>query len=341
MIHYFTFNNPNYFWLLLLLPIAHWLRKRYVRYGTLKLSSLDVIKRSAPRKSYLRNPLSILRTLGLILIIFALARPQYVMRFSEKNSSGVDIMLAIDISESMMGLDFSDRTIVTRLDIAKQVTKDFIENRSNDRIGMCAFAGEPYLISPVTLNHDWLVSNLERLHCKLICPGTSIGNTIVMCANRLKDSKSKTKIIVLITDGSNTSGDITPALATETAAALGIKIYTIGIGKTGIVNFARTDENGKIYTNSFGEPIVIQAQADLDIKLLQSIADQTHGQFFRAENKDEFQNIYQTIDRLEKSDVKIQQYSEVNELFRYFVALGLCLLLFEFLLSCTKFQRIP
>ena len=341
MSHFFTFSSPYYLGLLLLLPFVYWLQKRWARYGTIKFSSIDVIRKSVLGKKNPLKILGVLRFFAFLFIVIALARPQYVTRYVETNSSGIDIMLAIDVSESMMGLDFSERTIITRLDIAKQVTKDFIEHRTNDRIGMCAFAGEPYLISPVTLNHDWLIQNLDRLHCRLISSGTAIGNTIVMCVNRLKNSDSKTKIIVLVTDGSNTSGNITPLLATEAAAALGIKIYTIGIGKSGIINFAQTDEKGQIYTDPFGDPVTIQAQADLDVQLLQTIAEQTKGQFFRAENRNELENIYRTIDQLEKSDVKIKQYRETRELFRYFVAIALVLLLLEYLLSRTKLRRIP
>ncbi|UPA28433.1 MAG: VWA domain-containing protein [Verrucomicrobiota bacterium] len=283
-----------------------------------------------------------LRFGALSAIVIALARPQWVSKFTEVNSSGVDIMLAIDVSGSMMGLDFSDREkTITRLDIAKEVTKVFIENRPNDRLGMCAFAGEPYLVSPLTLNHTWLKDNLRRLHVKLIEDGTAIGDTICMCANRLKNSQAKSKIIVLVTDGDNNCGTLSPVVAAEAAAALGIKIYTIGVGKSGLVPFAVTDEQGHIQTDYDGKYIAVQYMTELDEAPLRAIAEQTQGQFFRAENREEFSQIYETIDQLEKTDVKLQQYAIVDEWFPWLVAVAMLLLLLEFLLRATKLQRIP
>lgn len=338
----FTFHDPHFLWLLLLLPFFFWLKRKYVRYATLKFSSIEGIKQCFPKKPKQRPILSILRFIALSLITIALARPQWVSKFSEINSSGVDIMLAIDVSGSMMGLDFSDRSkTITRLDIAKEVTKVFIENRPNDRLGMCAFAGEPYLVSPLTLNHNWLKDNLRRLHVKLIEDGTAIGDTICMCTNRLKNSPGKSKIIVLVTDGDNNCGTLAPVVAAEAAAALGIKIYTIGIGKTGLVPFAVTDQQGNIQTDYDGNYVAVQYMTELDEAPLQEIAEKTQGQFFRAENRQEFSKIYETIDQLEKTDVKLQQYAIVEEWFTWFVAAALLLLLLEFLLQSTKLQRIP
>jgi Ca-activated chloride channel family protein len=244
----------------------------------------------------------------------------------------------------MMGLDFwveREREITTRLDIAKQVTREFIRNRPNDRMGMCAFAGNAYWVSPLTMNHRWLEENLNRLYVGLIEDGTAIGNAIAMCVNRLKNSESKTKLILLLTDGSNTAGDIAPSIAAEMAAALGIKIYTIGIGKKGTIAFAYPDENGNVTLDPFGRPIIMQQQIDLDEDLLQSIAAKTSGQFFRGENRKQLGDIYSTIDQLEKTDMEVQQLANSEDLFPWFIGCALLLLLLEYLLRNSKFQRIP
>ncbi|MDR0418457.1 MAG: VWA domain-containing protein [Puniceicoccales bacterium] len=340
----FEFHSPQYLWFLLLLPLALYLQKKFYRTATVKFSHLEFLKKATGQRLKCDKLLKILRFFALISVIIALARPQYILRSSETSSNGIDIMLAIDISSSMMGLDFQERKeqkLTTRLDIAKQLTKEFIQSRPNDRMGMCAFAGSPYLVSPVTLNHEWLIENLERLHINLVEDGTAIGNTIAMCANRLKNSEAKTKIIVLLTDGSNTAGSIAPLIATETASVLNIRIYTIGIGKQGVVNFAYPDEHGNVVTDPFGQPVILQATASIDEPLLKKIAEITHGQFFRAENKKQLAEIYHTIDQLEKSDVKIKQYAIARDFFLWFIGLALFLLLLEYLLCNTKFQRIP
>ncbi|MDR1303235.1 MAG: VWA domain-containing protein [Puniceicoccales bacterium] len=340
----FSFHSKEFLWLLLLLPPVIYLARRK-KWATLSFPHSEILRKAAGlRRPKSQKILALLRLSALILLIFALARPQYIQRFQESNLNGVDIMLAVDISSSMMGLDFheeQERKITTRLDIAIQVTNEFIQNRANDRIGMCTFAGDAYLVSPVTMNHEWLQNNLKRLHVGLVEDGTAIGNAIAMCANRLKNSEAKTKLIVLLTDGSNTAGNIAPLIATETAAALGIKIYTIGIGKKGIVRFAYPDANGNIITDPFGRPLTLQGHADIDETLLEAIAQKTDGQFFRAENKKQLSDIYTTIDQLEKTDIKVKQFAVVEDFFIWLIGSALLLLLFEYFLRNTKFQRIP
>ncbi|MDR1590757.1 MAG: VWA domain-containing protein [Puniceicoccales bacterium] len=345
MINAFEFHSKEFLWLLLLLPVIAYVGKRCKRQATLSFPHTEFLKKATDfHRPQSQRFLNFLRFSALTLLIFALARPQLVHRFTESNSSGVDIMLAVDISSSMMGLDFQERNerkLITRLDIAKQVTDEFIQNRPNDRIGMCAFAGDAYLISPVTMNHDWLESNLKRLHVGLVEDGTAIGNAIAMCANRLKNSESKTKLIVLLTDGGNTAGNIAPLIATEMAAALNIKIYTIGIGKKGVILFACPDEQGNIAMDPFGQPVVIQAQADLDETLLEAIAQKTDGQFFRAENKKQLSDIYTKIDQLEKTDIKVKQFATAEDFFIWLIGCALLLLLLECFLRYLKFQKIP
>jgi Ca-activated chloride channel family protein len=341
----FSFHSREFLWLLLLLPLVIYLRRRQKKRATLPFPHSEILKKSAgSRRPKSQKILAFLRFSALTLLIFALARPQWIRRFEESNLNGVDIMLAVDISTSMMGLDFheeKERKVTTRLDIAIQVTHAFIQNRPSDRIGMCAFAGDAYLVSPLTMNHEWLEDNLKRLHVGLIEDGTAIGNAIAMCANRLKNSEAKTKLIVLLTDGSNTAGHIAPLIATETAAALGIKIYTIGIGKKGIVRFAYPDADGNVLMDPFGRPLTLQGQADIDETLLEAIAKKTEGQFFRAENKKQLSDIYTTIDQLEKTDIKIKQFAVVKDFFMELIGAALLLLLLEYFLRNSKFQRIP
>jgi Ca-activated chloride channel family protein len=345
MINAFEFHSKEFLWLLLLLPLVAHFRKRYQRQATLAFPHAETLGKSAGlHRSMAQYVLNFLRFSALTLLIFALARPQLVQRFTESNSSGIDIMLAVDISSSMMGLDFLERKeqkLITRLDIAKQVTNDFIRNRPNDRIGMCAFARDAYLVSPVTMNHNWLEDNLKRLHVGMVEDGTAIGNAIAMCANRLKNSESKTKLIVLLTDGSNTAGNIAPLIATETAAALNIKIYTIGIGKKGIIAFAYPDANGNVSVDPFGQPQTVQGKADLDETLLEAIAQKTEGQFFRAENRKQLSDIYTTIDQMEKTDVKIKQFATAEDFFIWFIGCALLLLLLECFLRHSMFLKIP
>ncbi|MDR2200523.1 MAG: VWA domain-containing protein [Puniceicoccales bacterium] len=344
MMNSFQFHSKAFLWLLLFLPLIAYIYRRK-RWATLSFPQVETLKKVAGmRPSKAQKILTTLRFLALGLLILALARPQLIDHFSESHCSGVDIMLAIDISSSMMGLDFQEgreRNIITRLDIAKQVTREFIRNRPNDRMGMCTFAGNAYWVSPITMNHRWLEENLERLHVGLIEDKTAIGNAIAMCVNRLKDSDAKTKLILLLTDGSNTAGDIAPSIAAEMAAALGIKIYTIGIGKKGTIALAYPDENGNVVTDSLGRPLIVQAQIDLDENLLQTIADKTDGQFFRGENRKQLDDIYKTIDRLEKTDINVQQFANAKDLFPWFIGFALLLLLLEYLLRNSKFQRIP
>jgi Ca-activated chloride channel family protein len=345
MISTFEFHDKEYLWLFLLLPIVAYIYNRCKKQATLSFSHTAILKTAAdyPHKKS-QHILKFLRFSALTALVLALARPQLIHRFRESNSSGVDIMLAIDISSSMMGLDFLERNegkITTRLDIAKQLTDEFIQNRPNDRIGMCAFAGDAYLVSPVTMNHDWLGENLKRLYVGLVEDRTAIGNAIAMCANRLKNSESKTKLIVLLTDGGNTAGNIAPLTAAESAAALNIKIYAIGIGKQGIIHFACPDEKGQVLMDPFGRPITLQGEADLDETLLEAIAQKTEGRFFHAENRKQLSDIYTTIDQLEKTDIKIKQFATAEDFFIWLIGFALLLLLLECLLRYSKFQKIP
>jgi Ca-activated chloride channel family protein len=308
-------------------------------------SNTSVIKTIANRR---RNSagrfLVILRTIAIGLLIIAMARPQRPNGFSETDVNVIDIMLAIDISGSMLGLDFAtkENPMDTRLDVAKQVINEFIQMRNYDRIGLVAFSGSAYLISPTTMNHNWLSDNLKRLRYGMVQDdGTSISSALTMCANRLKDSTAKSRIIVLLTDGVHNVGTISPGVAAEAAAAFGIKIYTIGIGSNGIVPFIIPDPNGGILTDQFGRPKVGRAKNEIDIESLKHIAEVSGGKCFKATDKYQLTEIYKTIDALEKTEIKIKNYSLYDELFHWVAILALLLLVFEAILKNTKLQRIP
>jgi Ca-activated chloride channel family protein len=296
------------------------------------------------RKTNAGRFLVILRTLAIALLIIALARPQHPNGFSETNVNVIDIMLAIDVSGSMLALDFwkKGEPVTRRIDVAKQVLAEFIQMRSYDRLGLVAFSGMSYLISPTTMNHKWLIDNLERLRYNMVKDnGTSISSAITMCANRLKDSTAKSKIIVLLTDGDHNVGSISPSVAAEAAAAFDIKIYTVGIGKSGTTQIANPDENGGIAKDHLGRPIVSLFRSGMNLEALKHISEITGGRCFKATDKEQLQEIYKTIDALEKTEIKIKNYSMYDELFHWFALAALLLLALEALLKNTKQQPIP
>jgi Ca-activated chloride channel family protein len=339
------FANPEHLWLLLTLPILYWSMGKIGRPMAMFFSNTSIIKSIANhRKTNAGRFLVILRTMALALLIIALARPQQPSGFSETNVNVIDIMLAIDVSGSMLCLDFwkKGEPMIRRIDVAKQVLAEFIKMRSYDRLGLVAFSGNSYLISPTTMNHQWLIDNLERIRFGIIKDnGTSISSTITMCANRLNDSVAKSKIIVLLTDGDHNVGNISPKVAAEAAAAFGIKIYTVGIGSNGVVPIASPDENGGIAKDPLGRPVIRNFKSEMNIDTLKSIAEITGGKCFRATDKDQLLEIYKTIDALEKTEIKIKNYSLYDELFHWFAMAAMVLLILEALLKNTKLQRIP
>ncbi|MDR1458107.1 MAG: VWA domain-containing protein [Puniceicoccales bacterium] len=339
------FANPEYLWLLLTLPILYWFMGKVGRPVALFFSNTSTIKSIAnPRRTSAGRFLVILRTASIALLMLAMARPRHPNGFSETNVNIIDIMLAIDVSGSMLCLDFwtMGEPMTRRIDVAKQVLGEFIQMRSYDRLGLVAFSGIAYLVSPTTMNHKWLSDNLERLHYGIIKDnGTSISSAITICANRLKDSLAKSKIIVLLTDGDHNVGNISPSVSAEAAAAFGIKIYTVGIGTNGISRYAYPDENGGVAKDPFGKPILKEMKSEMNIDTLKHIAEITGGKCFKATNKDQLLEIYKTIDALEKTEIKIKNYSLYDELFHWFAIAALVLLAIEALLKNTKLQRIP
>ena len=322
-----TFAHPYFLLLLLLLPLLAWLKgKRGIPpafvYSSVQLvRGMQNISRSRPG-----GFLPSLRWIILGIFIVALAQPRLSKSTTEVKASGIDIACALDLSGSMKTGDYIvDGQQVSRIDMAKPVLQKFIEGRPNDRIGIVVFAVQAFIATPLTLDHEYLLDNIDRLGIGTInSDATAIGDGLTTALNRLRDLKSKSKIIVLMTDGGNNSGKIDPITATRAAQALGVKIYTIGLGNREIVQ-------------QMGLPPGYLP----DEETLQKIADMTGGKYYRADNAEKFQKIYAEIDKLEKTEAVINKYTEYRELFAWVVAAGLALLLIEIVLGQTAFRRLP
>ncbi|MBQ6534083.1 MAG: VWA domain-containing protein [Opitutales bacterium] len=342
----FEFANPEMLWALLLLPVLALLKGAAGRSGSLIFSSVAVAKDAARKSKTSAGFWKFLLTIAaLALIIAAAARPRVGMGYSEREESGIDIVLAIDVSGSMAGLDLGGEIRpITRLDAVKKVVSSFIEKRPNDRIGMVAFATNSFLVSPMTLNHDWLKKNLERIEIGVIDANrTAIGSAIGMSVNRLRDLKNaKSRVIILLTDGENNAGKISPVAAAEAAAAYNAKIYTIAAGKSGIVPAAALDRNQRLVRDAAGNPVYAgNMQSRVDEDTLKKISEITGGKFYRATNLKELRNIYSDIDRLEKTAVKLRNFTSYRELFQCFACAALALLGLRLALENTIFRKLP
>jgi Ca-activated chloride channel family protein len=347
-----TFQNPEFLWLLAVLPLLLLLRGRAGRAAAVQFSSIAVAKElGATARSRAGWVLFALRALGLAAFSVALARPQIPLAQTEQvEASGIDIVLVLDLSYSMAAVDMSvsESHLLTRVDAAKEVLTDFIKRRPNDRIGMVVFAKSAYLVSPITLDHDWLQQNLNRLHLTSIDGGsTAIGSGLAMAANRLRDLESKSKVVILLTDGDNNSGVISPLTAAEAASAYKVKVYTIGIGTEnsampllGDNGQLQYDRNGHVIfaTDMFGRRVPVDG---IDSDDLQKIADKTGGQFFRATDQNQLRKIYDEIDRQEKSPARLRHFSTYAEVFYWPALLGLGLLGLEQTLAHTRLRRLP
>jgi Ca-activated chloride channel family protein len=267
--------------------------------------------------------------------IVALARPQMSDSITQIEASGIDIMIALDVSGSMLTEDFTlgDHR-ASRVDAIKEITQRFIESRPNDRIGMLAFAGRPYLVSPLTLDHDWLIQNLDRVRIGLVEDGTAIGSAIASAANRLKNREAKSRVIVLLSDGDNNAGRINPNTAAEAARVLGLKVYTIGVGTNGFAPFPV----GKDFTGATQYETI---KVDFDAKTLSDVARIADGRFFRADSSAALKDIYAQIDSLQKTTVAVNKYREYRDLFPWFVTAALACLSVQLVLSQTVWRRLP
>ncbi len=329
------FAQPELLWLLLLLPLIALWRGRKGAIAAVEYSSTETARQVAREtRSRVGRWLPALRLLAAGLVILALARPQLGRGTTEVEASGVDLVLAVDVSGSMQALDFTkDGERVNRLEVVKSVVSKFIDARPDDRIGLVAFAGAPYLVSPLTLDHDWLQQNLERVKLGTVEDGTAIGSAIASSVNRLRDQPSKSKIVVLLTDGVSNTGKVSPEIAAEAAKALGVKIYTIGAGAEGEAPVPVTDQ--------FGRSRLVMAKVDVDEETLTKIAQETGGKFFRATDTNSLEQIYAEIDRLEKTTRTVKKFERHTELFAWAIGPALLVLAVGMGLEQTRFRRLP
>lgn len=326
------FSEPHYLILLLLLIPIFLFKNEGAR---LQFSSIHLLKGIMSKHRYFhpRRWLLVLRILALSLLLFSLARPQSGKKYSEIESHGVDIMLAIDTSGSMQALDFKwDGKPVNRLEVIKRVASDFIRSRPSDRIGLVVFGEEAYTQCPLTLDHGVLIDFLKDLTIGMAGDATAIGSGIGTSINRMKDLKSKSKIIVLLTDGSNNAGQVPPIKAAELALQFGIKVYTIGVGTKGQAPYLVDTPFGKRY---------IYQEVDIDEETLNEIASTTKAHYYRATDTNSLKNIYAEIDHLEKVEIKVKEYTEYEELFYALALPALFLVVLELVLGHTLLRKIP
>ena len=328
------FASPYYLWLLTaLVPMAGYYVWRTLQGGAaIQISSVDGVVR-APKtiRYYLRHLPFVLRAAAFALLVVALARPQDVERLWHTNTEGIDIMLAIDVSGSMLARDFRP----DRITAAKEVAGSFIADRYGDRIGLVAFAGEAFTQSPLTTDQGTLQTLLSRIRSGLIEDGTAIGNGLATAINRLRESEAKSKVIILLTDGVNNRGEIAPQTAAEIAKAQGIRVYTIGVGTEGMAPYPAVD----IYGTPTGGTVM--AKVEIDEKTLRSIARMTGGEYFRATDKAKLKAIYDQINQLEKSKVEVTEHVTYHEQYLMWALAGLLLLFAEFLFTNLVLKRIP
>jgi Ca-activated chloride channel family protein len=327
------FADPWFLLLLLVVPLLwardYWVRRRFRRGLVFPQTSLaQQLGRSWTVR--FRPWLVFLKLVGIGLLVVAFARPQLGSAEEDILTEGVDIMVTVDVSGSMAAEDFRPRN---RLAVAKQVIQDFVRGRQSDRIGLVIFAARSFTKCPLTIDYDVLLKQIDDVELGTIDDGTAIGSGLANAVNRLRPSKAKSRVIILLTDGVNNSGEIDPSTAAELARSLGIKVYTVGVGREGIAPFPVNDP-------VFGRRYV-DVEVQIDEELLKKISDSTGGQYFRAVDKDSLEKIFKTIDSLEKSKISVKSYTHYNEVFGYFLWPGLGLILAESLLSHTRFRKLP
>ncbi len=349
---FFQFDDPAFFFLLLLMPILAWWAGRMGPEAAVRFSSIALVKKiSRNRHSRPGKILFGLRLLALVAIITALARPQIGRINDTIEAEGIDIVVTLDLSGSMRALDLSTPDdIVTRLDAAKRVVDNFIGKREFDRIGLVAFAANAYVVSPLTLNHDWLKRNLERLELgEIDGGGTAIGTALGASINRLRDHDARSRVVILLTDGENNTGTISPIAAAEVAKALGVKVYTIATGKIGETKAAEMGRNGRVRRTPDGKAIrqrglfghYATQLTMYDEAELTEIAELTGGRFFSATKNGDLERIYDEIDELETTKIELRSYATFTELFVWLASLGLLLLALEQILRNTRYRRLP
>ena len=326
-----VFASPWALWGLLLIPLlAYWyIRKQRAMTSDIRFSTLDAFGGTAPTlRERLRHLPAILRLLTLVVLIVALARPQLTSQGENIYTEGIDIALLLDISGSMLAEDFHPN----RIQAAKDVAQSFIEGRANDRIGLVIFAGQSFTQCPMTLDYRVLRNLLKQVKPGMVEDGTAIGMAIAQGVNRLKDSKAKSKVMILLTDGVNNRGEVDPLTAANIAQTFGIRIYTVGVGTVGEAPYPVQTPFGVRYQN---------VPVDVDEKTLRSIADITGGNFYRATNNRTLKEIYAEIDKLEKTRIEVKSYRSYADMFGTWAWAGLIALLLEMGMSGLVLRKLP
>ena len=330
------FAHPYFLSLLVFIPLLAWLKGKRGQDSAFLYSSVQLVKPiSNLKQSKAGAILLMLRWLVLALCVIALAQPRLVTGETRVKSSGVDIAIAIDLSGSMESEDFVvNNQRVSRINLAKDALKKFVGKRANDRIGLIVFATEAFSASPMTLDRDYLLQNIERLQIGTIDGSrTAIGSAMTLALNHLRPLKSKSKILILMTDGQNNSGSVPPLTTAEAAHALGVKIYTIGVGIRGSAPMPVHDP--------FGRKVYQMVAVDIDEDTLTAIADKTGGKYYRADSAETLHRIYDDIDRLEKTEVEVKKYQRYQELFAWVILSALTTLIVETVLGQTIWRKLP
>lgn len=322
--------NPYFLCFLLLIPLVVW---RHFRRKTGSVAYSDLSAMESLRKTWRQHISTVSPVfiwLALALIIVGMTRPRLKNAQSSITAEGIDIVMTLDVSRSMLIEDMGDKN---RLEAAKEVAEHFVQNRSSDRVGLVLFAGKSFTQCPLTVDYEMLVSLIRQVHIGEIEDGTAIGMGLINAINRLRESKVASRVIILLTDGENNRGEIDPITAAQIAQTLGIRVYTIGAGKDG---FARVPVDDPFFGKQY-----VPLEVKIDEKTLQKIAETTGGQYFRANNKQALEKIYEQIGQLEKTKIEVTKYFKYEELYPPIVLLALALLIIHFLLSITILFRLP
>jgi len=329
----YRFADPYFLYLLLIIPVLVYFhfKRRKPETATLQYSNLGIVKSAGKsRWSLYRHFLFVLRMVAIVFLILALARPQSGSKEEQVTTEGIDIIIALDISGSMRAEDFKPKN---RLEVAKLVAQDFVKGRQNDRIGMVVFAGESYTQCPLTLDYGVLLNFIEDVKIGMITDGTAIGMALANAVNRLRDSRAKSKVIILLTDGRNNAGELHPLTAAQVAEAIGIRVYTVGAGSRGTALYPVDDPIlGKRYQ---------RMPVEIDEELLQQMAKMTGGKYFRAVDRKSLEEVFDEIGELEKTKIEISEFTRYEEMFLIYLAIGLIFIGLEIVLANTKFRKLP
>jgi Ca-activated chloride channel family protein len=325
-----TFADPHFLYLLLIVPaiIAFYVLKQRKAYASLRLPGLNPLDKSGTTiRNYLQHLLFAIRMIAVLLLIFVLARPQSTDKFQDVSTEGIDIILTLDISGSMLARDFKP----DRLEASKNVATEFISGRPYDRIGLVVFSGESFTQCPLTTDHAVLINLLREIQSGMIEDGTAIGMGLANAVNRIKDSEAKSKVIILLTDGINNRGEIAPGTAAGIAKTFGIRVYTIGVGTQGMAPYPVQTPFGTQYQNM---PV------EIDEAILKDIAQTTGGRYFRATDNNKLVQVYGEIDKLEKSKIDVKQFTRKNEKYLIPGLIAFCLLAVEIFIRYTVLRKL-